>query len=302
MINWLKNYWLLDDGAIFRQLRVVPESLVLTGHGRIWLHNWKGLLQIWLRFSKKRLPAGAPYVRVHTSYQGYYHWLLENVPKLLEARRTIPAFTLLLPSSYTAAFYADTLRLLGITAVERLQPQTMYQVPELALPFASEAQGSYSAHAMREVKDVFLAATGVDRREATPATRLYVSRRKAARRKVLNEPDVERLLSRYGFQSLCFEDFTFEEQVRLCADVNVLVSMHGAGLSNMIFMPEHASVIEFRKFDEGRNYFFTQLAATLAYQYQLLYCAAADEQQSVQDADLYVDITALEAMLKQLPA
>ena len=302
MINWLKNYWLLYDEVICRQLQVVPESLVLTGHGRIWLHNWKGLPQIWLRFKKKRLPAGIPYVRVRTSYQGNYHWLLENMPKLLEARRTIPAFALLRPNSYTAAFYANTLRRLGITAVEHLQPQTMYQVPQLVLLLASEVHGSYSAQAMCEVKDVLRAATGANRRGANPATRLYISQRKAARRKVLNEPAVERLRRRYGFQSLYFEDITFEEQVHLCTDANVLVSTYGAGLSNMIFMPEHVGVIEFCKFDDGRNYFFTQLAATLAHQYQLLYCAAADEQQLVQDAGLHVDTKVLEAMLKQLPA
>lgn len=300
MINWLKNYWLLADGALFRQLRVVPDSLVLTAHGRIWLHNWKGLLQIRLRFRKKRLPAGKPYVRVHTSYRGYYHWLLESVPKLLEAQRTIPNFTLLLPASYTDAFYTDTLRLLQLTAVERLQPQTMYRVPELALPLLPEAQGNYSAQTMREVKAVFLTAAGVE--APAPPTRLYISRRKAPRRKVLNEAEVEQLLGSYGFQCVCFEDFAFEDQVRLCASANVLVSMHGAGLANMIFMPERSTVVEFRKFDEGQNYFFTQLGETLGYQYHLQYCPAADEQQSVQDADLFVDIAALDAVLQQLPA
>ncbi|QKG55505.1 glycosyltransferase family 61 protein [Hymenobacter sp. BRD128] len=302
MIIWLKNHWLLADGAIFRQLRVVPDSMVLTEHRRIWLHNWKGLLQIWLRFAKKRLPAGKPYVRVHTSYRGYYHWLLESIPKLLEAQRTIPAFTLLLPASYTDAFYTDTLRLLQLTAVERLQPQTMYRVPELALPLLPEAQGNYSAQTMREVKAVLLAAAGVGQEAPASPTRLYISRRKAPRRKVLNELEVEQLLSRYGFQCVCFEDFAFEDQLRLCASANVLVSMHGAGLSNMIFMPERATVVEFRKYDDGHNYFFTRLGEVLGYQYHLLYCPAADEQQSVQDADLYVDIAALDTVLQQLPA
>jgi capsular polysaccharide biosynthesis protein len=302
MIKRLKNHWLLADGAVFRHLRVVPESLVLTSQGRIVLHNWKGLLQLWLRFKKQTLPTGQPYVRVHTSYRGYYHWLLESVPKLLEAQRTLPSFTLLLPASYTDAFYADTLRLLNISTIVRLQSQIMYQVPDLALPVLAEAQGDYSAPAMREVKTVLLAAAGIG--EAAPAspTRLYISRRKAPRRKVLNEAEVEQLLKHYGFACVCFEDFAFEDQLRLCASANVLVSMHGAGLSNMLFMPEHSTVVEFRKFDDGLNYFFTGLGATLGHHYHLLYSKAADEQQSVQDADLYVDIKALDAVLQQLPA
>lgn len=302
MIKRLKNHWLLADGAVFRHLRVVPESLVLTSQGRIVLHNWKGLLQLWLRFKKQTLPAGQPYVRVHTSYRGYYHWLLESVPKLLEAQRTLPNFTLLLPASYTDAFYADTLRLLNVSTIARLEPQTMYRVPDLALPVLAEAQGDYSAPAMREVKAVLLAAAGIGEEAPASPTRLYISRRKAPRRKVLNEAEVEQLLRRYDFACVCFEDFTFEDQLRLCASANVLVSMHGAGLSNMLFMPEHSTVVEFRKFDDGLNYFFTGLGATLGHQYHLLYSKAADEQQSVQDADLYVDIAALDAVLQQLSA
>lgn len=300
MITWLKKHWLLADGAVFRQLRAVPDSMVRTEHGRIILHNWKGLLQIWLRFAKKRLPGSLPYVRVNNSFRGYYHWILESVPQLLEARRTISDFTLLLPASYTEAFYTDTLRLLQLTKVERLQPQTMYYVPELALPVLPEPQGNYSAVTMREVKNVLFAAAGIV--PAPKPTRLYISRRKAPRRKVLNEAELEQLLGRYGFQCVCLEDFSFEDQLRLCASANVLVSMHGAGLSNMIFMPEQTTVVEFRKFDDGHNYFFTRLGETLGYQYHLLYCPAADEQQSVQDADLYVDVAELEVILQQLPA
>jgi hypothetical protein len=37
---------------------------------------------------------------------------------------------------------------------------------------------------------------------------------------------------------------TFEEQVRLMASTGVLVSMHGAGLMNQIFLPPGAAVIE----------------------------------------------------------
>ena len=37
---------------------------------------------------------------------------------------------------------------------------------------------------------------------------------------------------------------TFEEQVRLMARTGVLVTMHGAGLMNEIFLPPGAAVIE----------------------------------------------------------
>ena len=295
MIKWLKGHRILADGAVFQYLKVVPESLVMTGQGHIQLHNWRGLLHIWRRFRKQQLPGTTPYVSVHNSYRGYYHWLLESVPKLLEAQRTIPNFTLLLPANYTDAFYDDTLRLLGITKIERLQPNTLYHVPMLALPYGKEAMGDYVAQALAEVKALFLRVT------LTSATlgpeRLYISRRKASRRKVLNENAVEQMLVAHGFIALCFEDYTFEEQVRLCANAKILVGIHGAGLANMVFLPNQATVVELRKFDNGHNYFFTHLASTIGLDYHLLYCAAQDEQQSVQDADLWVDLASLQAVL-----
>ena len=299
MIKRLQNCFLLEDGAVFRHLSLVQESVVNTDQGRLLLHNWKGLLRIRMTFKKIRLQRELTYLLVHNSYRGYYHWLLESLPKLLEAEQVSPDLTLLLPASYQEGFYAETLHLLGITRVERLQPNALYQVPQLMLPYATKTMGNYSVAALRELKEVFWGALGISL-PTKVSKRLYISRRKATRRKILNELEVEQILTTYGFQIACFEDYSFQEQVRLCADTEVLVSIHGAGLSNMVFLPERATVIEFRKFDDGENYFFTQLAFALQHTYHLVYCAAEDEQKSVQDADLWVDIAALHTMLKQL--
>lgn len=301
MIKWLKNHLLMADGAVFRHFQLVPESVVLTGEGRVVLHNWKGLLLLWARYKKASLPATSTYVSVHNSYRGYYHWLLESVPKLLEAQQNIPDFTLLLPASYTDSFYGDILRLLSITRLERLEPGTIYRVPTLALPYVAENMGNYDATTLREIKTILFRAAGIVV-PLMPDKRVYISRRKAARRKVLNEVDVEHLLTRYDIESVCFEDFSFEEQLRLCARTQLLVGMHGAGLSNIIFLPETASVLELRKFDDGNNYFFTELAAVLGHSRRLQYCAADDESRSVQDADLSVDLAQLENNLRELLA
>ena len=300
MIQYFENGLLLEDGAVFRNLQVVPESLVRTNQGSVRLHNWKGLFRIQLTFKKAGLNRSVTYLKVHTSYRGYYHWLLECLPRLLEGLRAAAPFTLLLPASYTDTFYIDTLRLLGVTKVEWLYPNTVYKVPRLALAYFEETMGNYSAQALHQLKHVMLEAI-----KSAPApheaTRLYISRRQATRRKVLNEAEVEQVLKDAGFQIFCFEDYAFEEQVRLCAAADVLVGIHGAGLSNMVFLQEKATVVEFRKFDGGENYFFERLATTLSHEYHLLYCAAGDEQQSVQDADLVVDVQALREILGQLP-
>ena len=65
----------------------------------------------------------------------------------------------------------------------------------------------------------------------------------------------------------------------------------------MVFQPTGARIIELRKYDGGENIFFSELAHTLGLAYQLLYCKAQNEQDLVQDADLFVDTQALLALL-----
>lgn len=299
MLKLLKNHTVLEDGAVFQQLRLVPESVMLIGGARIRLHNWKGIAKIRLIFTQQKLAADCTYVVVHNTYRGFYHWLLESIPKLLEAKRTLSNFTLLLPASYNDTFYSDTLHLLGINKIERLRPGIAYKVPQLALPYSEVSMGDYSRPMLHDLKTNLLRALPTPSRSQF-GQRLYVSRKKAARRKIINEDALETVLTARGFRVVCFEDYSFTQQVQLTAAAKVFIGIHGAGLANIVFQPENAVVVELRKFDGGENRFYTTLAATLGLQYHLLYCAAQNPEQSVQDADLYVDIPALLAILDKI--
>lgn len=293
MIKRLRDYSVLADGTAFKWLHLVPESVMLIGQ-RIALHNWKGLLKIGMQYKTKNLPADTPFLLAHNSYQGYYHWLLESIPKLLEAQQKLADFILLLPASCTAPFYADTLRLLGISRVEFLESGTVYRVPDMVLAYSEVTMGSYERATLQNIRQTLLVSL-----PSLPALRrrLYISRKLAPRRKVLNEAEVERELVALGFETVCFENYTFAQQLQLCASAEIMVGIHGAGLANIVFQPEGARVIELRKFDQGENIFFSELAHALGLQYQLLYCKTQENNQLVQDSNLWVDTQALCALL-----
>jgi capsular polysaccharide biosynthesis protein len=295
MIKKLRNHSVLSDGAVFKHLRLIPQSMMLIGQ-RILLHNWKGLLKIKLLYKPKNLDAGTTYLLVHNAYQGYYHWLLESLPRLLEARTTIAKFTLLLPATCTAEFYNDTLRLLDVTQVVYLEPGIAYKVPDLVLAYSEVTMGCYESSTLQCLRETLLKALP-DLPIGAIGRKLYISRKLATRRKILNEDEVAQALVSHGFEVVYFENYTFPEQLALCAAAETIVGMHGAGLANMVFQPVGARVIELRKYDNGENIFFSELAHTLGLKYQLLYCKAQNEQALVQDADLFVDTHALLALL-----
>ena len=83
--------------------------------------------------------------------------------------------------------------------------------------------------------------------------RIYISRSKARFRRVLNEPELYPILERYGFKTVWPEDLDYKQQVQMFYDAEVIISPHGAGLTNLLFA-EKSSVVEFHpaKIIKGR--------------------------------------------------
>jgi hypothetical protein len=66
--------------------------------------------------------------------------------------------------------------------------------------------------------------------------RLYISRQSASRgRRVLNFDILTQILDEYGFGIHKLEEYSFDEQIRLCAGADIIMGPHGAGLLNTIF-------------------------------------------------------------------
>jgi hypothetical protein len=72
--------------------------------------------------------------------------------------------------------------------------------------------------------------------------RIYISRRD--RRKLVNEDEIHSLLARLGFQRLFFEDFPVAQQWAFARHARVIVALHGAALSSVLFARPGVSLIE----------------------------------------------------------
>ena len=77
----------------------------------------------------------------------------------------------------------------------------------------------------------------------TVKSKIYVSRRKSSRGPT-NEPEVENEMKALGFDIVYAEELSFAQQVFTFSNASVLVGPHGAGLTNILFMPENSSLIE----------------------------------------------------------
>ncbi len=79
--------------------------------------------------------------------------------------------------------------------------------------------------------------------------RVYISRNAARFRRVLNEDDVLPAIRALGFTVVRLEDLTLSDQIRTFRDADIIVSPHGAGLTNILFCRPGTTLVEI--FPEG---------------------------------------------------
>lgn len=191
------------------------------------------------------------------SENNYYHWVIEALPRLELIRLAgIPVSKYLIHCSL--AFQKDLLGLAGIGKGEivPLERGITYTAKRLVVPSLlnnsySLRTGSYSHYFAKYFhpwvcgfydRIANAATTQVDRIKG-PA-RVFISRKHASVRRLVNEDDVVHTLRQASFQVSFLEEMSVIDQIRTFRDAEVVVAPHGAGLTNLVFGSKRLAVFE----------------------------------------------------------
>jgi capsular polysaccharide biosynthesis protein len=87
--------------------------------------------------------------------------------------------------------------------------------------------------------------------------RIYISRRGAKHRRVINEVALLELLSEYGFESVDLESLPFRRQVELFHQCEILIAPHGAGVCTSMFSGPITMIVLYAT-QSPPNYFHSQ--------------------------------------------
>jgi Glycosyltransferase 61 len=204
-------------------------------------------------FSKFRLP---PVTRVDarvaviTMYPGnlpgrpyYGHWLWDILPRLHLLEKSGVAWDKLVVPQ-VARYERESLSLVGIDPTSVISDQDLHLQPsEVIVPsLAGFPIGNYSAWACQWLRDRFLPLTPPP--SPSQPRKLYISRAKAATRRVLNEDAIMSALAPLGFERVFLEQHSFLDGVRLLRDAEAIVSAHGSNITNIVFCQPRTPVIE----------------------------------------------------------
>jgi capsular polysaccharide biosynthesis protein len=240
----------------------------------------------------------------HPWYKNYYHWLSEALCRAWMVKDTCDQMILLLPPEDTLPKYVlGSLQLFNFKKIIHIPAGKSVLVRTLCMPAQRPILDCYNPKILLEVSKLYVnyvkSQAGV---RTSVSERIYVSRKNATRRKIINEDDVIAVMTKYNFIVFHAEDYTFLEQVSFFSNAKYVVGTHGAGLANMLFMPPGSTVFELikRKTNPKRhfNLLFWYMADALGHKYYCQICEPRNINKMFFLADIVVDIDLLNKNLE----
>ena len=289
----LEGVGVSPEGMLFKDGQILPESFSSPSIMEKFLDRRRSVLKFLADnyLLRRRRKFGRDCLWIVDDWSaGYFHWLADALSRLYAARDAAKDLVLLLPHRYRELeFVQSSLKAFAVRGVEYVGAGEVYLCRKLFMPSHVAPSGNYNEEVVRGLREMLVGFYGREGAGSGAGERVYLSRGRAPKRKVSNEGELLDTLREFDFRVVHFEDHPFEEQVRIAAGARVLVSNHGAGLTNMLFMKPGGRVLELRRRDEReRNWFFNLASATgLEYFYQL--CDPENPDEGPHTANLIVD-------------
>lgn len=254
-------------------------------------------------FKNKRTLGNGKYLLAFDEWSGtHYHWLCDVIPRLFSIKTLVKDYILLLPDS---GYVRDT----GLAAldffdlhpagIEFIQQEELVKVKYLSIITHTCLTGRTNDAVMQDIQTFISSKFS----EVTAQNKIYISRDAAKYRKVLNEAQVWDIVKSFGYDVVKFEDLSLKEQIYTAASAKAMVSIHGAGLVNTLFMKPCSAVLEFRRDKIYHNQCFWHLGAAMKLNYYYLFGEPDNEALVIEgpnSCNLTIDAEKLQHTLLQI--
>jgi len=180
-----------------------------------------------------------------SSQVSFYHFMTEVVGDwwfLKQIGYCERDFSAVVVHGQRTAWQEEILQMLRIPAEKRRYHFEMKERNvDLVLPYRTKGDAvslpTWMCEALR-------GELGAENSGRAGARRLYLSRKNAPRRKLINEAELTTRLKRLGFEIRLPDEMTVAEQRELLGSAQVVVAEHGAALTNIVWCPKNATVID----------------------------------------------------------
>ncbi len=179
-----------------------------------------------------------------TGGNSYYHHMTEVLPRVeMIHRANIQDAELKgwIINGSSHPYQRESWQRLGLFAetLHSLEDCSYYQCEFLVVPSTPTNPGRVAPWIPPFLRNLF----GVQPRRGS--RRIYFQRHGTGSREIEDEEDLLRLLRTFSFEAISAETLSIQEQARLCSEAEAIVGPHGGALTNAVFAPPGALLLEF---------------------------------------------------------
>jgi capsular polysaccharide biosynthesis protein len=226
----------------------------------------------------------------------FYHWFTECLPRLFFAEKYLKDHVVILPERFKrCSFINESLEYLGIVPYY-FDPKINLKIPELIVTSLIGRIAEYQKDLLIQLRVKFGVFDNIDQ----SYRKVFIRRKPAKARNILNEIELILLLKEFNVEIHYFDDYSLVQQIAIMKETKTLIGLHGAGLTNMLFMPPKGNVLEFRNADDGgasTNCYFN-LASEIDINYY--YTTNKSTSPKTNHADFEIDLIKLRTVLKTI--
>ncbi|ABD00003.1 TPR repeat protein [Synechococcus sp. JA-3-3Ab] len=255
------------------------------------------------------IPLDGPVALLPLGAVNYFHWMVDILPALDLLRRAgflEKDLPILLHGYQGKPFQVQSLAALGIPTERLLSFEQVggshLQAQNLIVPSLAGPVGCLTPRGWKVLQQLVPLGQAAD---PLLPRRVYISRRAARWRRVINEAEVLEALRPWGFVPVQLEVLSLAEQIALMQKAEAVMGIHGAGLTNLAFCQPGTVAIEIFPSNAVLPYFWS-LAQVVGLNYFPLVAPTCDPalvallaSPELDREDAWVPVPALLALLEQ---
>jgi capsular polysaccharide biosynthesis protein len=200
-------------------------------------------------------------------WQNYYHWFTDVLSRLYEVMPNLdPSLQLILPQGMLP-WQTRSLELLGIPWEQCVSHhgKRPWRIEKLLYLSPVVMTGNHTSDSLLWVRNTLLMKLGVSVQQAG-CRKLYLTRKGAVSRHIVNEDEYLPDLIRGGFEVVDCALLSLDEQIQLFSEAGCVVGPHGAAFTNILFAPIGTTICEIFEPGSIRQCYWS-MASTLHHDY-----------------------------------
>jgi len=272
--SWVQEEYaitLLRNASVYGQ-----DGIVMTSQGNIlneFYHGWSEDISSTLPNSGygstltlnwREYPGRAAVISVG-GWDSYYHFLLQSIARICMLSKHAHNIDKYIVPKELSDWHLDILKNVGVDEKELifLGVGEKVMVRNLYAATLPMVEGSVSRWTIDSIREI----AGVEERSGGRRN-VYVARG-GRRRQVANEEEIIRMVKKMGWRVCNGETMSFQRQIDVIRNANIIVGAHGAGLTNMVFAT-NAKILEIFPADHIVPNCYDHLAERCGHEYYWL--------------------------------